>query len=195
MEDLGNDQLDSGDAFGPPAAGGGQGRGPRPRAQMGGWGFGDDGDGATGGTVQAQPVATVTTTESSIDNSKRNHFDGEDEAVPTIPDLEEEAEEDITRQVAAPPTAGPSYSAQPVRAVRELDVGSRGAQLPASPEEGVDLVPLMQCLCAEKQVFETDVAWDHELIFQEVASAINADLTTTEEGAAEDLMHEPNFGG
>mmetsp|Transcript_68652 Transcript_68652/g.128068 ORF Transcript_68652/g.128068 Transcript_68652/m.128068 type:complete len:190 (-) Transcript_68652:80-649(-) len=179
-QELGGPPL--GDA--PPAAGGAG----RRRAPMGGWGFGDDG--ATGGTVQAQPVAAVTVTTESVDNAKRNHFDGEDEAVPTIPDLEEEAEEDITRQVAAPPTAGPSYSAQPVRAVRELDVGSRGAQLPASPEEGVDLAPLMQCLCAEKQVFEADVAWDHELIFQEVASAINADLTTTEEGAAEDLMHE-----
>ena len=41
------------------------------------------------------------------------------------------------------------------RSVRELDValGTRhSAQLPASPEEGVDLAPLMQCLCAERQV-------------------------------------------
>lgn len=116
----------------------------------------------------------------------RRHFEGDDDAVPTIPDLEEEAEEDITRQVAAPPVA-PAHHLQPVRSIRELDtaLNNRAPQLPASPEEGVDLAPLMQCLCSERQVFEQDNTWDHELIFQEVASAINADLLAAEEGAEE----------
>jgi len=118
---------------------------------------------------------------------RRNHFEGDDEVVPTIPDLEEEAEEDITRQVAAPPSAGNTFSAQHVRSVRELDVAmsSRASQLPASPEEGVDLAPLMQCLCSERQVFQPDVAWEPELVFQEVASDINAELTAAEEGGAD----------
>merc|ERR1711920_8616 len=122
----------------------------------------------------------------SANQNKRGHFDGDDDVVPVIPDLEEEAEEDITRQVAAPPTAGTSFT-QPVRSVRELDVAlsSRATQLPASPEEGVDLAPLMQCLCSERQVFEPDVTWDHEQIFQEVSSAINQDLNSNEECEAE----------
>ena len=108
--------------------------------------------------------------------------------------MEEEAEEDITRQVAAPPQTGTALS-QPVRIVRELDVAlsSRASQLPASPEEGVDLAPLMQCLCSERQVFEADITWEPELIFQEVASAINADLTASQEGGEEAELD--NFNG
>mmetsp|Transcript_69781 Transcript_69781/g.161450 ORF Transcript_69781/g.161450 Transcript_69781/m.161450 type:complete len:192 (+) Transcript_69781:67-642(+) len=163
---------------------GGERRGPRPRGAMtGGWGFEGDGGagggGAVGGRLSVEPPSPA--------GAGGRHFDGDDDVVPTIPDLEEEAEEDITRQVAAPPTAGATYH-QPVRSVRELDtaLSSRASQLPASPEEGVDLAPLMQCLCSERQVFEADTTWDHELIFQEVASAINSDLTVHEEGTSED---------
>eukprot|EP00450_Noctiluca_scintillans_P036232 CAMPEP_0194541314 /NCGR_PEP_ID=MMETSP0253-20130528/81994_1 /TAXON_ID=2966 /ORGANISM="Noctiluca scintillans" /LENGTH=182 /DNA_ID=CAMNT_0039387787 /DNA_START=51 /DNA_END=599 /DNA_ORIENTATION=+ len=156
---------ESGEASGP------GGRGPRPRgAVTGGWGF--EG-GGTPVRMSAEPVSPV--------GKKKGHFDEDDEGVPTIPDLEEEADEDITRMVAAPPSQ--ATFAQPVRVLRELDVAAvgRGSQLPATPEEGVDLAPLMQCLCPEEQVFEPDSMWDHELIFQEVASAINADCQTVEE--------------
>ncbi|CAK9059873.1 Intraflagellar transport protein 43 [Durusdinium trenchii] len=136
--------------------------------------------------------------------ARKGHFEEDDDAVPTIPelrlkgdglwwtmldvDLEEEAEEDITRQVAAPPVAAPSL-APPVRTVRELEgaLNSRGT-LPASPEEGVDLAPLMQCLCSDRQVFEQDSTWDHELIFQEVASAINQDMLGDGEGIESEEM-------
>lgn len=156
--------------------------GPRPRgAVTGGWGF-DAGNDAGPAPRLSMDLPSPQTNQGG--GRKSGHFDDDDEVVPTIPDLEEEAEEDITRQVAAPPTA--ALSTQPVRTVRELDVAmsSRVSQLPASPEEGVDLAPLMQCLCSERQVFEPDATWDHELIFQEVASAINSDLTA-EEGAEE----------
>eukprot|EP00439_Symbiodinium_sp_Y106_P032613 s1439_g3.t3 len=157
--------------------GGSGGRAPRPRGPVtGGWGFDDD----TGGPrMSAEPP--------SPQRGHKGHFEEDDDAVPTIPDLEEEAEEDITRQVAAPPIAAPSLAA-PVRTVRELDGAliSRGTQLPTTPEEGVDLAPLMQCLCSDRQVFEQDSTWDHELIFQEVASAINQDLLTVEEGEVEE---------
>merc|ERR1719468_808399 len=129
---------------------------------------------------------------SNAKDKRGGHFDGDDDCVPTIPDLEEEAEEDITRQVAAPPTNIGTNFTQPVRSVRELDVAlsSRASQLPTSPEEGVDLAPLMQCLCSERQVFEADSTWDHELVFQEVASAINADLTANEAEADADQADE-----
>lgn len=158
----------------------GGGRGPRPRGPVtGGWGF-DEGA-QSGPRMSAEPPSPPA-------RGHKGHFEEDDEAVPTIPDLEEEAEEDITRQVAAPPVAAPSL-APPVRTVRELDgaLNSRGTQLPTSPEEGVDLAPLMQCLCSDRQVFEQDSTWDHELIFQEVASAINQDMLTAEEGEAEEL--------
>lgn len=185
LNDLGNNGRRAGS--GEPGV-----RGPRPRgAVTGGWGF----DSADTDAPQAQPVSRTTAEPpspmSDRNNNKKGHFDGDDDAVPTIPDLEEETEEDITRQVAAPPASGVAYQ-QPVRSVRELDAaiisggpGGRSTQLPASPEEGVDLAPLMQCLCSERQVFEADTNWDHELIFQEVASAINADLAASEEGGEE----------
>merc|ERR1719235_1622306 len=116
--------------------------------------------------------------DTGVNRTKAGHFDNDDDVIPVIPDLEE-AEEDITRQVAAPPIA---YS-QNVRSIRELDsqISSRGlSQLPTNPEEGVDLAILTQCLCAEHQVFEEDSQWDHELIFQEVASDINAELNAEE---------------
>jgi hypothetical protein len=204
MEEIDGDMNDD---MGPPRAQrGGSGavdagaRGPRPRgAVTGGWGF----DSADGDAPQPQPVSRTTAEPpspiSDRNNNKKGHFDGDDDVVPTIPDLEEEAEEDITRQVAAPPTSGTAYT-QPVRSVRELDValsggpGGRATQLPASPEEGVDLASLMQCLCSERQVFEADANWDHELIFQEVARAINADLAAAEEGGGEESNQNDHMG-
>ncbi|CAK9118307.1 unnamed protein product, partial [Durusdinium trenchii] len=160
------------------------GRGPsaggRPRGPVtGGWGFDDGGTSSTGPRMSAEPPSPP---------ARKGHFEEDDDAVPTIPDLEEEAEEDITRQVAAPPVAAPSL-APPVRTVRELEgaLNSRGT-LPASPEEGVDLAPLMQCLCSDRQVFEQDSTWDHELIFQEVASAINQDMLGDGEGIESEEM-------
>mmetsp|Transcript_85039 Transcript_85039/g.147541 ORF Transcript_85039/g.147541 Transcript_85039/m.147541 type:complete len:197 (-) Transcript_85039:64-654(-) len=179
----GGDRSGFGDDAVADGPGAGSGRpGPRPRGQVtGGWGF-DDGNDATPG-----PRLSTEISSPSHGNNNRKHFDGDEDVVPTIPDLDEEAEEDITRQVAAPPSALNTFSAQPVRSVRELDVAlcGRSSQLPASPEEGVDLAPLMQCLCSERQVFEPDVAWDHELIFQEVASGINAELAAQEDGGEE----------
>mmetsp|Transcript_117485 Transcript_117485/g.314989 ORF Transcript_117485/g.314989 Transcript_117485/m.314989 type:complete len:209 (+) Transcript_117485:84-710(+) len=158
--------------------------GGRPRgAVTGGWGF-DAPDNDASSAPAHRPFAESPQPAQEV---KRGHFDDDNELVPTIPDLEEEAEEDITRQVAAPPAAAPTIMA-PVRSVRELDVALAGkaSQLPATPEEGVDLAPLMQCLCSEKLVFEKDETWDHELIFQEVASAMNSDAAKDEEGETEE---------
>eukprot|EP00928_Gymnodinium_smaydae_P079036 TRINITY_DN63057_c0_g1_i1.p1 TRINITY_DN63057_c0_g1~~TRINITY_DN63057_c0_g1_i1.p1 ORF type:complete len:187 (-),score=52.90 TRINITY_DN63057_c0_g1_i1:137-697(-) len=184
--------MDEEDHGAAPAGGGapGGGRGPRPRNNVNsGWGFDGGGDGQGAGALN---------TELSPSNArpKNRHFEKEEEdVVPTIPDLEEEADEDITRQVAAPPTAaGTAGYSQPVRSVRELDNQAEGRlpQLPASPEEGVDLAPLMQCLCSERQVYEVDQTWDHQLIFQEVASAINADLAAEEAQQTEENTEQLN---
>lgn len=184
MEEVGHDGGDAG-------PNGGGGRGPRPRGVVtGGWGFED----ASGGQGPGPGLSAEMPSPAGVPTGgaqRRGHFD-DDDAVPTIPDLEEEAEDDITRQVAAPPASGGTFSAQPVRSVRELDsaLASRGMQLPASPEPGVDLAPLMQCLCSERQVFEPDTTWDPELIFQEVASGINAELTAAEDAAGEAVAEE-----
>lgn len=164
-------------------------RGPRARGVTGGWGFEGDGGGTSG---QMNTHLSPDPPSPQEGNKRRGHFEGDDDVVPTIPDLEEEAQEDITRQVAAPPSAG-SVFRQPVRSVRELEgaLSSRASQLPSTPEEGVDLAPLMQVLCSERQVFEADATWDHELVFQEVASAINNDRLAAEDHS-EDKDEDPS---
>jgi len=163
--------------------------GPRPRPVAGGWGF----DGPSGGGMTSGVSGPSSAPVSTQQESNRHFANDEDDTVPIIPDLEEEAEEDITRQVAAPPAPAESLAAPAVKSVRELDsaLSSRLAQLPTSPEEGVDLAPLMRCLCSERQVFEGDVPWDHELIFAEVASDIQAeqnnDVDQGEDGINPDM--------
>lgn len=184
IDDLENLAGGNADTMMPAGAGGRAAPGPRPRNQVGaGWGFGD-----TSTTTPAPTGGASTTTPTGMsDDKKKGHFDGDDDVIPVIPDLEEEAEEDITRQVAAPPPPSMAYGAN-VRSIRELDsqIASRGlSQLPTNPEEGVDLAILTQCLCAEHQVFEEDATWDHELIFQEVASDINAELNAEESETVE----------
>lgn len=197
MDDM--DDLDNpmGRGSGGGGGEGGGGRRPRPRnVNSGGWGFGDGGGGfesgstaAAGGAAgeQTGPRGFAEDTGSPPRDdppiNKKHMNDDDDGVIPVIPDLEEEAEEDITRQVAAPPVA---YNSN-LRNVRELDAAqatqSRGlSALQTNPEEGIDLAVLTQKLCGEHQVFEEDVTWDHELIFQEVASEINADLDTGDGG-------------
>lgn len=136
----------------------------RPAVASGGWGF--DGDGT-------QPKIKVPTQE--------KHFkEDDDEVIPLIPDLEEEADEDITRQVAAPPVAA-TFQPQKVPNLRDLDnevYGNEKSQQPGgsglstSPEEGVDLSILLQVLCPQKSLIEEDVVWDHDQLFHEVTSYV-----------------------
>jgi len=126
MDDDGNDISDMGVEKGGPA-----GRGPRPRGTVtGGWGFegaDDSGLGVGGSRLSVDPP-------SPQGRNKKSHFDDDDDIQP-IPDLDEEAEEDITRQVAAPPRPGTSGAvlSQPVRSVRELDWRSAAVHRSCQP--------------------------------------------------------------
>jgi len=139
---------------------------PAPVAS-GGWGF--DGDGT-------QPKIQIPIQE-------KHYKDDDDEVIPLIPDLEEEADEDITRQVAAPPVVA-QFQPQKVPNLKDLDnelygTGGKGEQrqvagagLTSTPEEGVDLSILLQALCPQKNLIEDDVVWDHDQLFHEVASYV-----------------------
>jgi hypothetical protein len=147
---------------------------------MGGWGLGGD-DGTGNAAAASQSVVSEGPSADVSAGARSRHFDNDDNVVPVIPDLEEEAEDDITAQVAAPPTQNVAIAGN-VRSVRELDAEQwqRAPQLPTNPEEGVDLAVLMRCLCSERQVFEADTTWDYDQLFQAVASDINADLHAEE---------------
>lgn len=134
----------------------------------GGWGF-DGGDGS-------QPKITVPT-------QKKHYKDDDDEVIPLIPDLEDEGDEDITRQVAAPPAAA-QFQQKKVPNLRELDADIRtvGVGPVSAPEEGVDLAILLQALCPQKALIEEDIVWDHDLLFHEVASYVTKEREMAEDG-------------
>eukprot|EP00397_Hematodinium_sp_SG-2012_P056383 GEMP01069522.1.p1 GENE.GEMP01069522.1~~GEMP01069522.1.p1 ORF type:complete len:167 (+),score=49.90 GEMP01069522.1:67-567(+) len=138
---------------------------PHPPAN-GGWGF--DGDGT-------QPKIKVPTQE-------KHYKDDDDDVIPLIPDLEDDADEDITLQVAAPPAPAP-FQPQKVPNLRELDAEIRTNDMgPISEiEEGVDLSILLQCLVPQKSLIEEDVTWDHEQLFHEIASYVTKERETAEE--------------
>mmetsp|Transcript_95506 Transcript_95506/g.255375 ORF Transcript_95506/g.255375 Transcript_95506/m.255375 type:complete len:175 (+) Transcript_95506:96-620(+) len=149
----------------------GGGPGPRPRQPATGWGFGDSGPTAA--------AAAVTTGTTSVDDvtKKNKHWDEDDAQDVVIPELDDNANEDITNQVAQPAYVRGSV----VRPPTDLDSGMR-SQLHVG-EDGVDLSILTQALCADHQVKEDDVEWHYETIFTEVAHEITAEMEQAEENA------------
>ncbi|DBA72047.1 TPA: hypothetical protein ACH3X2_010781 [Trebouxia sp. C0005] len=86
-----------------------------------------------------------------------------------IPDLE--AEEDLSRRVAAAPAA---------RSVSVMDIAELESEdlfrLPVlAKDHEVDLSLLTACLCPAVEVAEELVPWDFELLLTEIASALNAE--------------------
>ncbi|DBB02681.1 hypothetical protein WJX82_002733 [Trebouxia sp. C0006] len=86
-----------------------------------------------------------------------------------IPDLE--AEEDLSRQVAAAPAA---------RSVSVMDIAELESEdlfrLPVvAKDHEVDLFLLTACLCPAAEVAEELVPWDFEMLLTEVASTLNSE--------------------
>uniref|UniRef100_A0A0G4H8E3 Uncharacterized protein n=1 Tax=Chromera velia CCMP2878 TaxID=1169474 RepID=A0A0G4H8E3_9ALVE len=122
---------------------------------------------------QAQANANLEADPIAAEERKKNARDNWDDGVEdlqVIPDLdqEQEQEEDITRQVAAPPVIAEQKLKPVSQGGPSKDVRSR---LPPNPEPNVDLTLLMVSLCPDVQaVTEDDVQWEREQIFQEMAA-------------------------
>ena len=106
--------------------------------------------------------------------------DRDTDDIPVIPDLEEE-EEDITKQVAAPPVAGFDRD---FRSLRDLEADTVEKSLYSSMRtthggQNIDLSCLINAMCPAKAVVEADEVWDPNLLFQEVASFVNSGAGTT----------------
>eukprot|EP00128_Syssomonas_multiformis_P017660 Colp12_sorted_trinity150504_noHs@12767 len=134
---------------------------PKANIKRGGWGNEDNG-----------PQNELTRRESSraFDDEIPTSHDAADEdgAMPVIPDLEQVQEEDLTTQIAAPP----SLKVQRVATIRELDNDLfKYTAFPAG-KEGIDLKLLTQVLSPQADVMEEDQPWTWDRLFTQVASEL-----------------------
>ncbi|XP_026212517.1 intraflagellar transport protein 43 homolog isoform X2 [Anabas testudineus] len=102
--------------------------------------------------------------------------------IPVIPDLEEVQEEDLTMQVAAPP----SIQVNRVMTYRDLDNDLKYYSAFQTLDGEIDLKLLTKVLAPEQEVKEDDVSWDWDHLFTEVSSEllIEWDQGDSEEQAA-----------
>ncbi|KAL4613175.1 hypothetical protein GN956_G23411 [Arapaima gigas] len=101
--------------------------------------------------------------------------DSDDEDIPVIPDLEEVQEEDLTAQVAAPP----SVQVNRVMTYRDLDNDLMKFSAFQTLDGEIDLKLLTKVLAPEQEVREEDVGWDWDHLFTEVSSEL---LTEWDQG-------------
>jgi len=123
------------------------------------------------------------------------HFaaDGsDDDAMPHIPTLEEELDEDEEDNLPTVADA-PKMLSLRIRSLAELDEDIKYT-LPTASEGGVDLSALTKMLAPQSSLNEEDVEWDFKSLLQEVAHEINLDLEALRESSKvdEDDVVEPN---
>lgn len=97
-----------------------------------------------------------------------------------IPDIEEEAKEDLTNKVAE----APNVRSQKVQALTELDQAIQFT-LPATPA-GIDLSLLISALMPQEKVTEIDQPWDWEQLFQDAITELGGTEDEEKEEGEED---------
>ncbi|XP_035467234.1 intraflagellar transport protein 43 homolog isoform X2 [Scophthalmus maximus] len=88
--------------------------------------------------------------------------------IPVIPDLDEVQEEDLTMQIAAPP----SIQVNRVMTYRDLDNDLKYYSAFQTLDGEIDLKLLTKVLAPEQEVKEDDVSWDWDHLFTEVSSEL-----------------------
>uniref|UniRef100_A0A672SGJ3 Intraflagellar transport 43 n=1 Tax=Sinocyclocheilus grahami TaxID=75366 RepID=A0A672SGJ3_SINGR len=104
--------------------------------------------------------------------------------IPVIPDLEEVQEEDLTMQIAAPP----SIQVNRVMTYRDLDNDLMKYSAFQTLDGEIDLKLLTKVLAPEQEVREEDVGWDWDHLFTEVSSELQ---TEWDQGEREDQSPLP----
>eukprot|EP00640_Fibrocapsa_japonica_P002972 CAMPEP_0113945014 /NCGR_PEP_ID=MMETSP1339-20121228/38433_1 /TAXON_ID=94617 /ORGANISM="Fibrocapsa japonica" /LENGTH=263 /DNA_ID=CAMNT_0000950403 /DNA_START=224 /DNA_END=1015 /DNA_ORIENTATION=- /assembly_acc=CAM_ASM_000762 len=157
----------------------------RPRPGDDAAGGKDDGDDAAKPSVQQGWGSPNAKTEAGADSTSANNENDEaekknegrrrarwdDEATELIiiPDMDEEAEEDITTKVAA----APRNTAKRVQSLRELEHDLK--MTVTSSANGIDLSLLTAHLVPAQQLQEEDITWDFDALLQEVTQEFNAE--------------------
>uniref|UniRef100_A0A1A7XMY3 Intraflagellar transport 43 homolog n=2 Tax=Iconisemion striatum TaxID=60296 RepID=A0A1A7XMY3_9TELE len=101
--------------------------------------------------------------------------------IPVIPDLEEVQEEDLTMQVAVPP----SIQVNRVMTYRDLDSDLKHFSAFQTLDGEIDLKLLTKVLAPEQEVSEDDASWDWDHLFTEVSSELQMEWDQGEDKESE----------
>uniref|UniRef100_A0A8C6LVN4 Intraflagellar transport 43 n=1 Tax=Nothobranchius furzeri TaxID=105023 RepID=A0A8C6LVN4_NOTFU len=101
--------------------------------------------------------------------------------IPVIPDLDEVQEEDLTMQVAVPP----SIQVNRVMTYRDLDSDLKHFSAFQTLDGEIDLKLLTKVLAPEQEVREDDASWDWDHLFTEVSSELQMEWDQGEDKESE----------
>lgn len=155
LEDSRHGRKSSASEEGPPV---------KPTRRQGGWAEESSGSGSA--KTSRRPAA-----EDMEDRRLRPQTpEGSDDEgdIPVIPDLDEVQEEDLTMQIAAPP----SIQVNRVMTYRDLDNDLKVYSAFQTLDGEIDLRLLTKVLAPEQEVKEEDVSWDWDHLFTEVSSEL-----------------------
>mmetsp|Transcript_63277 Transcript_63277/g.200143 ORF Transcript_63277/g.200143 Transcript_63277/m.200143 type:complete len:293 (-) Transcript_63277:43-921(-) len=111
------------------------------------------------------------------DRRKHMHDDEGADGIMEIPELDAEGEEeDITRQVAAPPRARNNR----VQTIKELDHDMQ-YNIPSNADKEIDLSLLTACLVPSERILEDEDVWEAEALLQSVSQELTSEAEALEE--------------
>ncbi|XP_029972266.1 intraflagellar transport protein 43 homolog isoform X2 [Salarias fasciatus] len=137
---------------------------PKPTRRQGGWAEESSGSGSA--KSSRRPAAEDVEDRRLRPQTPQGSDDEGD--IPVIPDLDEVQEEDLTLQVAAPP----SIQVNRVMTYRDLDNDLKRYSAFQTLDGEIDLKLLTKVLAPEQEVKEDDVSWDWDHLFTEVSSEL-----------------------
>ncbi|XP_067310843.1 intraflagellar transport protein 43 homolog isoform X2 [Pseudorasbora parva] len=140
---------------------------PKPARRQGGWAEESTGSGSakSGRRLAAEELEDQRLRPQTPERSDS------DSDIPVIPDLEEVQEEDLTMQIAAPP----SIQVNRVMTYRDLDNDLMKYSAFQTLDGEIDLKLLTKVLAPEQEVREEDVGWDWDHLFTEVSSELQTE--------------------
>uniref|UniRef100_A0A4W5K463 Intraflagellar transport 43 n=1 Tax=Hucho hucho TaxID=62062 RepID=A0A4W5K463_9TELE len=151
---------------------------PKPARRQGGWAEETSGSGSAKSGRRPAMVEDVEDQRLRPQTPQGSDDDGD---IPVIPDLDEVQEEDLTMQVAAPP----SIQVNRVMTYRDLDNDLMKYSAFQTLDGEIDLKLLTKVLAPEQEVREEDVGWDWDRLFTEVSSEL---LTEWDQGEKEEQV-------
>ncbi|XP_063355896.1 intraflagellar transport protein 43 homolog isoform X2 [Pelmatolapia mariae] len=158
------------------SASAGEGPPPKPARRQGGWA--EDSSGSGSAKSSRRPAAEDFEDRRLRPQTPQGSDDEGD--IPTIPDLDEVQEEDLTMQIAAPPCV----QVNRVMTYRDLDNDLKNYSAFQTLDGEIDLKLLTKVLAPEQEVREDDVSWEWDHLFTEVSSEL---LMEWDQGESEEL--------
>ncbi|KAK9533589.1 hypothetical protein VZT92_008698 [Zoarces viviparus] len=158
----------------------GEGPPPKPARRQGGWAE----ESSASGSAKSSRRPAAEDLEDRRLRPQTPQGSDDDGDIPVIPDLDEVQEEDLTMQVAAPP----SIQVNRVMTYRDLDNDLKYYSAFQTLDGAIDLKLLTKVLAPEQEVKEDDVNWDWDHLFTEVSSEL---LMEWDQGESEEQVALP----